>query len=410
MSKELKFFCGVYVDLKGEVVFEDKVKDKVRIWDKEVSLFISGKWRSFDREWLSLVAHYEINFEVSLLPSVKFVECHNRLLNLHCKHLMIFTRPIYYRPGFRIVPGLTKYAVNEVGDVISVFSGKLVSSKTLGPYGYPMVSCYDADKGRYRQICTHILVGRSWCSNDHPGTKIVLNHKNGIKTDLRSINLEWTTQKGNSSHARKSGLHHDSQECFLCDLKTGDKWKFDSLKEASVFMGYKNKHTPPDQLKNGVTVPLIYKERFILVRSGENVVDLIEQAKRLQESQEVDTYSIKNVKTSEVSSAKKMSSLAKVCGLTKSEIEYAFSLPSNVVYKGHQFHSGQVEFDWPDIVGERGLKKRYRIEAVNNALGIEKTFSSIRQATKYFNCDKTTIKRRLLSGDELDGYLLKEAS
>lgn len=50
----------------------------------------------------------------------------------------------------------------------------------------------------------HVLLGENFIPN--PLNKPMINHINGIKTDIRLINLEWNTGSENTKHAISIGL------------------------------------------------------------------------------------------------------------------------------------------------------------------------------------------------------------
>lgn len=69
----------------------------------------------------------------------------------------------------------------------------------------------------------HRLVGIAFILN--PESKPSINHKNGIKTDNRDVNLEWCTQSENIKHSFKIGLQNNKGENHPRSILTFEKVK-----------------------------------------------------------------------------------------------------------------------------------------------------------------------------------------
>ena len=67
---------------------------------------------------------------------------------------------------------------------------------------------------------------------------LTINHINGNRLDNRAKNLEWLTLAENIRHGFETGLYSSNQKrVSLKDLRNGDMKTFDSMAQASRFLG-----------------------------------------------------------------------------------------------------------------------------------------------------------------------------
>jgi hypothetical protein len=96
------------------------------------------------------------------------------------------------------------YLVSSNGEIISLKFGRWkLRSQTLNSSGYPSITLYDEQNGK-KTFKVHHLVCEAFLGPRPEG--LVVNHKNGIKTDNRIENLEYCSVAENVHHADKMNL------------------------------------------------------------------------------------------------------------------------------------------------------------------------------------------------------------
>ena len=108
---------------------------------------------------------------------------------------------------------LDDYEITREGQVINKHTGRALKPQP-NDKGYGRVHI-----GR-KFYFVHRLVAELYVPN--PECKPQVNHINGDKTDNRSENLEWVTNKENRSHAVKSKLHLQGEDCPWHKLSVDD--------------------------------------------------------------------------------------------------------------------------------------------------------------------------------------------
>lgn len=435
------------ISLDGKIRCSDGSDCAPIIVNGKVVLEIYGECRSVDVSWLALLAHYEVDLPDEFkckIWNIKFVSCHPKLKL--CKRVMCFDIPVTIQSGFRLIPGFTNYAVDKHGNVINVKTRQFVSIHRKDGH-YPSVKIKDPDRNRCRAICIHRLVCWAWIDNNDFINKRVVNHKDGNKNNSFYRNLEWCTYKHNNEHAFRTGLRTDNVRCKIRDAVTKEVMEFPSVEKACEYMNVHKYHIKDFQFKRRTKLvdnryevkllsddtPWFYEDKEgplcpgryeinAIFKDGSSKMfyDVRSMIKELQiyntpsqglkcimEYAEMKYPGIKfevvdhfyhdevqalNVDTGEIVEAVNFSEMSKLIGVNRNTINYALKKGKDFVKHGYAFRFKTTE-PW-DIVPILPKTGGVRILASNLKTNEQIEFTSLREAAKYFNVDRSVIKTR----------------
>lgn len=141
----------------------------------------------------------------------------------------------------------------------SYFTKEKILKSSISSNGYLVVTL---SVNKIKVSCTiHREVAIAFCANKEQKPQV--NHINGIKTDNRFQNLEWTTAKENTRHAHEIGLcrsgnNHFMSKKLIC-TKTNTIYK--TISEAQKTLGIHNLGMMLSGKRKNKTT-LIYKNKL----------------------------------------------------------------------------------------------------------------------------------------------------
>jgi len=102
--------------------------------------------------------------------------------------------------GFKKVPGFEYYWCSEFGDIYSTYGNKIKKlSAPYDKYGYLRATLCASD--RRHDLKVHQVVAKTFIGEIPKN--MVVNHKDGNRTNNRFENLEYCTPADNERHARR---------------------------------------------------------------------------------------------------------------------------------------------------------------------------------------------------------------
>lgn len=140
------------------------------------------------------------------------------------------------------IDGYPGYFVSDSGRVYSTLSKRFLTPCMSN--GYHQVALGGQ---RGKRIGIHVLVAVAYIGARPAG--LVVNHKNGNRTDNRAENLEWVTPRENVLHAYRIGLRViDRAHKDRCAALGVAKRKTSPNVEAQIVAGYSGKRGDLERL------------------------------------------------------------------------------------------------------------------------------------------------------------------
>ena len=355
-----------------------------------------GVFRNYEKKWLALIAHYELDYSANNLLKVRFVETDSKVLKVKCGYRIYFIDKISDRcpEGFYRIPGYNNYAINAEGKILNVTNGNILKEK-IDPNGYITVSIYDPDKKAFISARKHVCLARVFI--DNPNFKEFVNHIDGDKQNNSLTNLEWATAKENSEHAARLNLILNSVKCKLRDIYTDEIFDFYNISQAAVFLKYGDSLPYSVKYVNGKKVPLLLRKRYELKLENEFDQPWFYKPNDDLKIDSKGPFEIKNIQSNEIKVFNTLKEIAKFIGVNDGRVNTANLTNGKRELNGWLIRPISND-PWPenyrntrDISG-----KVFTIFNINTR--IAEQVNSKLALSKRLRVDKSTISKRAIDG------------
>jgi hypothetical protein len=166
--------------------------------------------------------------------------------------------------GFKYIPGFTRYAVNEKGEVKNHITGSIISTH-INEKGYRQIRL-KCDMGDWVTTGLHRVIGYSWLPYPLNVDDLYINHLDGDKLNNCVKNLEWCTAKENTKHAIETGLIKNQVPILVKDVKNNKVYSFSNVHKCERLL-----NIPTTSIYGYLDgEQKLYRNRFLFKKENDN--------------------------------------------------------------------------------------------------------------------------------------------
>lgn len=409
---------NMLVPLAGSRYYFDKNFTLFDQSDRIVTPFLSNGEKYVTIDWLDGLKPYNLAVLVLLTFKpihVPFTHWHklsalykdNDPYNIHPSNLVWKFPPegiehVNY-PGFYYIPGFTRSLMNRDGVVINTETKKLNSLNRV-PDRYILTSVKPdvPDPNKRKRTVNygqHRLLGLTFL--EYPGNvdRLVVNHKNGVKSDNRLENLEWITKREDILHAIRTGLRDNTRAIVVKNVNTGIVTEYSSVVECGRDLGILR-----SLIQSRLACPkfIIWPDKYIF-KDKDDPRDFDEAEAVFMPDGYNKPILVRNVKTNEVMRFESLSECSVKFNLSVGGVSLRISKYDQAVYPGYyqfKFDDGSPWREPEDLEKEheeavfKENKPVIPIMVRNLKTGEEFTLPTLKHAFRFFKKDLRKALRK----------------
>jgi len=353
-----------------------------------VTLTLYGIQKTVSRKWLRLITHFEVSVGEEFLMRVGFKPTSYHPTRSLTRQMMTIIPPIEHAKGFRIIPMYTRYAISSEGVIIDTVNDHTVARQKATAGCYCKCTIYDPEISGYRERYIHRLVAMAWVDNEDYLSRPQINHIDGNKNNFDASNLEWVSNSENSRHAFVTGLNPTTGvSVTILDTTNGRSVTVSSLIEASSYMGLTYRLT--DSKVRRRAKGSLYRNRYVVTHLDGVALDY---KLRLTRST---VYQYKHINGG-ISDSNSLRRMKRVTGDDPTVVVRDIELNRDTYSaNGYSYRLWSVG-KWRRMKNVRRVGRAVRV--MDKSTGVSKTFSSIREASRELNMDRSIVQRLVRGG------------
>jgi hypothetical protein len=369
----------------------------------DIDVEIYGVVRTVELKWLYGISLYGIimpkGYEDNIFDII-FKPINLKSHKVKEDVIPVFIKPIKVNKIYRMIAREPNYAISSTGVVLDVVLNTIISR--------------DSTKGMYKTVTLsnstshtiHRLVALTWVVNDDFISKPIVNHIDGNKLNCDYKNLEWNSFSDNANHAIMTGLSPQSEAYRILDTITGREDVFYSVTTLSKYVGLNT--IPHLSHKIARHAQYILQNRYIIkaTTNDEPWVSISIGNKRPNNNFKTPAIiEAMNVKTGEIikDTLTNLSIRLKINRNTMDGLKRMYKQHNGF---GYVFRDPEL-MTWDDITIVENIYEPKLITATSTLDKSTISFKSLREVSKYFDCDKKTIGLRLNNNREYKSYTFK---